>query len=793
MWYIGSLGCLLVILAASAVIGTAFINICLPWRLRPSAREFLAPTLGLTLLMIPATIIGWLGHGFRCWICFPITAVMVLVGCWRMRRSNGGLRGRELRPAGRLAGFAALASYAILGQLLRYNAYSPFSDIWVYLCQTQWLQRHGYLEHAVISAHQPVAAAVATWQAAGLRIGSSFLLGWLQAVFGVEWSYQIYPVAAALAVVCGALAVGGIVRAACPGHRQAAWWSALAAGTTLNGFVCGAADGFFPQTVGLAFATAALALRGMEIGAWRTDCNANMAASPTTFARRLRTALPLSTCLAAVFYCYPEVSPFVVAAIGASYLFPWLRGRAQWRHRVLSLGMVALVSIILAAPEAGRAFRSLQIQAKAITGFPVAWSPGGFLAHSLGGRAAPFEGSVWFYEGGWTNVLFGAAPVVCIALLLLRTRRRNAIPSRARIDSSQVLRWSALVPTAALAALCAAAFFYFRWVVPNPWPQAIGSVGQSFSEYKLSLWASPALMAVVAVGCFRLARRWRTLATGALAVWCAAGIGVTNHLLLAWAAPIRLASGETQDPFGSYRAFCEALSRQPAKESFYLEATAGDLGSIKQRQLLAYFLQDRELLGNWAIDDYMPMRQLGFLDREPPQDADWVVRYHPDDPSAPEATPRLCRLTVARPASASHSLIDVTGGYGRESTGDGRLFYWTAHELQMVWRGSAGSDDEFTAGVRPPAQLLRLSFTVHSRVGAQTITVRIMEGTRQMETFTVPADEKEASFVSEPFIDTESEVRAVFTGSGAAVYASATDPREISFLVASASLKTVQE
>ena len=505
---------------------------------------------------------------------------------------------------------------------------------------------------------------------------------------------------------------------------------------------------FFPQTCGLAFVMAAFALRGGEMSIRRVIPVANIASGRGTGIGTLRAAIPLAVCLSAAFYCYPEICPFVAVVMLISYLLPWAAGAAQWRARMGSFGCMTLITVVLSSPEAGRAVRALRNQASVITGFPVAWSPGGFLAHSLGGRSGPAEGGKWFYEDAWVPLIIGMPIMLCFLFLLNRAERRWSANFAGRgIASRPVCRWLALVPFFAMATVCAAASLYFRWFVPNPWPQADGAVGQTFSQYKLALWTSPALLTLAATGIIRLAGRRHFLAVGGLAIWCALGIGQVNGMLLAWANPIFWASGEKQEPFESYRVFCETLSKRPASESFYLAASADDLASMVQRKLLAYFLQDRELPGNWLVDKSIPLRQMGVENHDLEQEADWLVRYHAIDSTELGTLPRLCRLTVARKHPTKWPPPQITGGYHREIGLDGRWFFWTAHELQIVWSQRAAGDDD----PPPPPARVRLSFAVRSLAAAQEITIQIVVGGNPVATSTVPADMKETSVVSEPF------------------------------------------
>ena len=789
MWYLASLSCLLIILAICQMAGVAFVDLCLPWRLRPAAREYLAPALGLALLLVPVNLLGWLGHGFRGGTCLLVTATLAAVGFgWQSRQGKLRLG----RHGWRLAGFAALVSFPTLGQLWQFNTFNPFNDTWTYLYQAQWLQSHGFHEPAVVTGHHAAMLSVAGFQRSGLRITPSLLLGWLQAAFGLNWSYEVYPTAVSLILLCGALGVGGIVRAAFPGRRREAWWVALAAGVTLNGFACGAAAGFYPQTVGLAFSTVALALRGMEM-TWRRGGNAPLEERWTA---QLREELPLAACGAAVVYCYPELLPFLLPALAASYLLPWPGSQKEARQRGITAGLTILVALLLAGTESGRAFHALKMQAQVVAGNPVAWTVGGFLAQSLGLRADIYEGGTWFYENGWSVLLVGIAPIAGFGLLLWLT---DAF--RPPVDRTRNARWwLAVVPATSMVGLCALAFVYFRYFVANPWPHGVGpwapGVGQTWSQFKLSLWVSPALLAVAGVSLIRLSQAWRFPAASlVLAGWCAAGLGWNASLLLVRANPIRLVSGETHDPFGSYRAFCEPLTELPASDVIFLDATPGDFGSIKQRELLAYFLGDRPLIGNWTLDDNLPTQLLPPQERQPPAaGADWIVRYHPPVAgTVSSAIHPLCGLTASRVAHEGWTLTAVTGGYDREHLPDGNWYYWTPHALHLTWHKAAeGNDDPDVVPATPPHRM-KLRFDQHSLAAAQTVTVQIKGTTAGTQTFTVVSDLENHRNESEPFVVAGNEVEVDFSGSGEARRASATDARELSYLVSSATLESVKD
>ena len=798
MWYTASILSLLVLIALFSVTGLAIMDLCLPPRIKPAAAEFLAPTLGLTVFLVPINLFGWLGSGFHGWISLTLTATIGVVAL-RLVRVRDEIQCRTYQL--RLMSFAALASFPMLGQILWYNTFNPFNDAWMYIYQAQWLQRHGFDQAALVAGHHPAAAAVLGFQYSGLRIAPSMLLGWIQATFGMDWSYEVYPTTASLALVCGAMAVGGIVRAAFPSRRQEAWWVALAVALSMNGFAFGVNNGFLPQTLGLTFGMAALALRGMELSLPPNSVEGVHQPPLRGWLSDLTQYLPLSMCVASVTYCYPEILPFLLPALSLSYVFPWPRSLADWEKRLKAVGTVAITFALLSSFEAGRVIRALRMQAHVVSGNPVAWSPGGFLAHSLGLKAGIYEGSGWFFQNGW-RTLPGAAIAIAVFGLLLRLSRtgRSHIAPQAR-PLERAGAWKlVLLPSMLMAGFCAIAFLYFRYFTSNPWPGGLGpwapGTGQSWSQYKLSLWASPVMIALTACAFIRLTDLLgRKRGSGAflwiiLASWCMIGLGWNSSMLLARASPIRTVSGDTQDPFGSYRAFCEPLTQLQQSDVIFLEATAGDYGSIKQRELLAYFLGDRQIIGDWTLDDNLPQARIPPAERKlPPDAADWIVRYNPDYKAGMGKTaPELCRLTTTRVKHGDWTLDSVSSGYDRETDASGRWFYWTQKDLFMVWHKV---DDESSDLPTAPMKRVKLQFDEHTFTTPQTLTVKIVGTTLGDQTFEVQAGPENRRFESEAFIASSNEVQVRFTGSGEARTVSETDTRKLSYQVGAAMLKPV--
>ena len=293
-WYFASLAMLLTMVGIGLLTGS-LLTTFLPARMRPVSQVFLAVPLGWALLTLVASLLGWVGHGYAVCHCAFVTAGLSAAGAWTGRH--------WLRRAGgecvRLAAFCILASFPILCPLLRHGSFSLYNDTYIYISQAQWLQHHGFLTPAEASGGHPAWGQVVSFQVSSLRMGASFLLGWAQAMFGLEWSIELYPALAALGLICGALGVGATVFATCPGRWPEAWLAALVVAGTANGFAFGAASGFLPQTWGLAFASAAFGLRGLEMST----------RSERSQRGPWRAGLPLGICVAASMHCYWDLLP----------------------------------------------------------------------------------------------------------------------------------------------------------------------------------------------------------------------------------------------------------------------------------------------------------------------------------------------------------------------------------------------------------------------------------------------------------------------------------------------------
>ena len=624
-WYLASLTMLFVLVGSGLLTGALLVTF-LPARMQPASRVFLGVPLGWALLTLIASLLGWISHGYAVCHCNLITAVLSAAGAWVGRR--------WLRHAGgdcvRLAAFCLVASFPILGPLFRHGSFAMYNDTFLYISQAQWSQHHGFLAPAHTGGGHPAWGEVVSFQVGSLRMGASFLLGWAQAMFGAQWSLDLYPAVSAFGVICGALGVGAAILAACPGRWVEAWLVALAVAVTVNGFPFGAAYGFLPQTWGLAFASVAFGLRGLEM-----STNAAPAGRAAW-----RTGLPLGICVAASMHCYWDLLPLEGPALAATYLWPWPgRNARRWRALVAACWVPALTCLLLVNLEWIRAVKGILTNISAVVANPVDWSVPDFPAHALGLKSSIWEDSRWINADAYHHLLWlGCIPIVIWLLVMAGSQ----VPSRWRHwlrPPTRLARWHgrAVIPAAVWVLLTALLFVRFRYFVRSPWHDHPDGwpdgVGQSWSQYKLTIWASFAFITVVASAVVGLATWTRSRAVRwaivlVLIVWCGTGLGWNYLLAGRRGRNLLVDTGTRKDPLVACLAVRQMVARLPVGDWIYLDWPA-DGSQGKFRELLVYYLSDHPLVSDFKDDGYIFPYLTPADARRTREDCQWVLQYRP--------------------------------------------------------------------------------------------------------------------------------------------------------------------
>lgn len=661
MWYLSCLFLLLALLSASAVVGHFLTQLLSP-RVRPYASLAYCPLLGLAFSVLLASLVAWLGFGFKTWFCILLTAAVVALSAIRSFREDPY---NLLRRCAGTSVFGIVVSTGILFSIARFEAFNPLNDAFTYLVHGQWLQEHPFREPAQMVGF-PAATQVKLYQALHARMGASFLLGWVQAVFGLKWSYIAFPAVILLPLVAGAMAISGACRFATRGGTALCFLAGAAAATTLNGFSFGAATGFLPQTYGIAFAFGALTLFGIQLSTLNENSRVGLAQ-----------AAPVALLFAALVFCYPEFVPFVTLAAFSAMGVLAFRRPSMLRVWASLTGSVVFLVILLTNFELYRAVRSLLVQKDAVVGGPIVWTPVQFVAHAVGLLSGAWDSSIPFLWNATATWSLTIAMVAASALTLTLCSKR--------------LRATALIPAGAVLAVGAMAFLYLRYFVASPWSHG---VGQSWSQFKISNWLSPFALLMIACAAVLAARanRWARLAipTGLL-LWQAGGFAWNYYLADLRTRPFRMASRSDWAPFDTYHHLRRAVKSQTRGERLFL-----DLGGphYKVRHLVSYFLSDHRLLSNWKDDDgyifpWLPAEE----QNRSAQPGIWTVCAAEMVPTA--SAQRIGGFALYRVDEHAASLVQVVGGHDLESDGVS-TWHWTERSLRYDFKRVGSSRTRFS-------------------------------------------------------------------------------------------------
>jgi hypothetical protein len=743
MWYLGCLFILVVVLAACSVTGAALCRI-LPFRIRAHATAGLAPLVGLAVFVLLATAVGWMGIGFRTWISFPLSAAVVLTALWFSEDL-----GKTLRNAAQASAFAVVASAGWFFSIIRYQAFNPYDDAFTYLVQAQWLQRHPFREIVRPSGQYPAWTQVATYQALHLRMGASFFFGWVQAAFGVDWSYLVYPVIMVLPLVVGALAVAGMALFTVRKGRVVCFLGAAAGATTFNGFSFGTLLGFMPQSYGIAFAFGGLGFLGMYIYCLKRD-----GFVPT------RALIPGAMVLSALLFCYPEITPLILIAALIYLLIELLLNAGHVRGVVSLVGRLALAIVLITNAEIVRAFKSVVVQAKAVVGGPVVWTPLQFLGHAAGFLSGAWDGSLWAFYSAYLTEAVVLLFLMGSSAVLFRYRRR--------------IRFAVLGPAMSVLAVSICAWLYFRYLSPSPWNVGIG---QSWSQFKISNWASLFLLFVLTCAAALASRGNRlrmTIVLGGLLLWEGGGLAANYVMADYRTRAFRQETGFDYAPFSSYLQM-RAVAGLAAQEPIFL-----DLGGQhhKNREMLTYFLTDRPVVSDWSDDGYLfPM--LPEAERTYRiQPSMWIITST-NAGRLRAGEQRVGTLGLLRAASLRTQLIQVVGGYAQENAG-ASSWKWTPHRLEYRYQ-VLGADP---LRIRARFTYLPASSGRHLRMEVSESTPRTIETIAMQPTWTTvtaPSFEVHSSEFSLTFESDEPPIRL-----GPA------DSRTAGFLIKDLSLEAVE-
>lgn|GEM_PF-2027598 len=748
MLFIISLSIMLTMLLMATIVGLSIAKL-LPYRLRPFGKLYFSPLFGLAIFILVATIHGWVAP-FSQLIVLVELLLVVAISLFFLRKDI-----RQTPPAQYLLlfSFSLIASTTIFAPLIRFDGYNSFNDIFTYLVHSQWLQKHAFSEVVTASGYYPALSQVVLYQGAGSRMGGSFFLGWVQAIFGLDWSYLAYPAVIAVPFIAGSLAIGGAVNFIMRGSRKIALLTALAAATMFTGWHFGATNAFFPQTFGLAFAAGSTTLFAAFI---------NESPRVKQLGKLFIGAIPISLLFAIVVFCYNDMLPFIIVALLGFLFLKIIFDPSNIKKLLLSSVFVIFQAALFVNFESVRVLNNIVKilfgigSGKGEIGWPILWNPFEFLAFSSGFKTAF---GFWIFGKYVTPVVFAALFSAILYFIFLTFKKKLSNP---------------LLVHVSILFVYFLAFLYFRYVSA---PITANEVGHSFLQFKIAKWASPFSIILLGSSIAFYSKKYRTkllpIFLGFLAMYCA----VVNLLIVSKhiTQDFLNETGYNRAPFTAFLHLREAVKDIDPDEVIYL-----NLGPShhKLRQMVAYILLDRKLASDYTDDGYIT----GHLPPEhrtmPFKTADWVIEF--TEPHEGYQGVGAGRIALRRASDVRDMfyLATVSGGYNRETDGT-NWWYWTSKSLVFEYKVLVNDTDEKKA---------ILKFTVNPAAPGKTLKVKV-------------ADEKIAEFkmgdgwqeyISEPIDVNYDKLLIEFVADGEPVRVTDTDPRVMSFMIVNLELVKAQ-
>jgi len=716
----------------------------LPDSFEESVKFYVAPVLGLAVMILIVTVYGWLSP-FKPTISISLFAGLLLL-CLVFEKQRSVL----FRDWLILCGFAIVATIPIFAPAIRFDSFNPFNDTFTYLVHGQWLQQHAFSEIAQSSGFFPAETQVVLYQRAGHRMGGSFFLGFVQSLFNLKWSYYAYLPTVGLAFTLGSLAIGGVIRKVVPVSRPVCLALCSIPALSMNGFVFGAQYGFLPQTFGLAFAAG---LIGLIPGLIEHTLNAK-----PNWKQQFVNLLPLSLCTAALLIAYSDMFPVVGAGVG---LFLLLMIFLSWsdRNRIVVAFLIFSVQVMAVVNVEGvRIFRNFihtllgAASGSVHFGWPVLWSPIQFIANSFGMKA-PFDSNVFFVDRLFSIWIFPVLLVAIVVILakILRTKSKN--PTILLLVCINVIFWLA--------------FLKFRYATTG-----LGAeVGNTFLQFKLSNWLAPYNIGLLGIA---IAWLWVNGETCKRVFKSTVLVSLMAGAVIQFAIVSQMFTQQFQDetmqkhsPFNVFLDLRSRVASIPKDEVIYLGIPNEH---HKIAQMAAYVMFDRKLAGSYK-DGYL-RGSLPADERDMPFEvADWMIQLKPTPTADENPLNRVGPFLLRRAPFAFYNLKSVSGAYSTE-TGAGKTWNWVNDSV----------DYQFSHIGKTPKAQVHFQYLLSGKPRTMTIQFRTVSG-KELAVFKIPLKGGWGEYES-PVIDTGSQDVVVrISADGKPLRLSPGDAREAKFLI----------
>ena len=549
-----------------------------PFHLRGAARFYLAPVLGLAALTIIASVIGRilsLGNSF---IVPCLVIVLLFWAFYRERHINQVFHHILMVNA-----FGIICGVSVLGSLFLYGAFNAHNDAFTYLVHSNWLQHHAFGEKISAEMITPLNAHVFVYQEGGFRMGGSFLLAFIQALFCLQWSYEAYPAVIISVMTACCLTIGfplmQVLRTM-PRYIRLALLALPAC--SLGGLVFGANLGFLPQTVGLTFGAGLLFAFGPLLRFIST--------SDKSGRNIVKATIPIALLFVAAVFAYSEIAPFLLVGIVGSAFFHALRYRT-WSRVLSYTGVMVLFSSLMLNTELVRAYIALRTQSSAIVIGPVNWPLFGFVAHAFGIHGGVWDGFQWSLPQRSGLLVMGITLSFTVGAAIILGGRAIW----------RTILSGVLMPAGMLLMFFCAGLIYFRYFVQSPFPTGIG---QSWNQFKLSEWAHPFAIVFISFAIASFQPRFKKFFNGAVIILFVIGVVSSTFIGVVRAGHLIQYYGGTRDLNRFYQDFRKTvLSSCPHGTRVYL--ALNDPSHQNFRRMLVYFLPEREMASDWTNECFV--------------------------------------------------------------------------------------------------------------------------------------------------------------------------------------------
>lgn len=624
---------------------------------------YFSPILGLSMMMLIAIGYGWILPFYQ-YPFLSLSIILLLTAvCFFLENDYKSICLDLLK----ICLFSFFFSLPIMASIYLYNSYNPGTDIFTYISQSQWLQTHAFRTPANTSGYFPYLSQISLYQETGSRMGGSFLLGFIQSIFHIKWSYYVYIPTVALAFTCGCFAFGGVLKQAINLSKNILLLLSLLPAMSFNGYLFGAQWGFYPQTIGLSFAIGLVGLLAFTLSeSLKNDIDNR---------RFFICLLPLSLVSSCFLLSYNEPFPIFFAAIGIYFLWSLWQYPLKRKFILYFITVYFIELLLFTNYEIIRiihnVYQTLSIaHHKASIGWPVLWHPLTFLAHAFGIKT-PFNG----FKFDEVFSVFGIIPLIVFIIYFVYSHWKHELKSHHVIVLLLSLEFVFLI-----------CFLKFRYLDVGASPQ---EQGYTFLQYKISKYAAPFSLALLAIALGSVLihfKRFKKEFWIIFSIWMVFGFYFhMKYSVKNLHYPNLLQMQTKNSDFNIYLKLRNQVLQLKDKNPIYLELYPEN---HKLRQMLIYVLNDIKLASDYSDDGYifgqLPGEYVNMLDEQ----SNFKIIMSHNNLINEVSNIKIGPFEILKKPFNFILLEGQTGGYNQESNQIGETWNWVQEKIVLRYKSS---------------------------------------------------------------------------------------------------------